>query len=327
MNEEITLEHLLNGLKKMFSMFFKKWKLILTFTVIGSILGVIYAFYTKPLYIAEMTMLVKENKPTTFNGLVASELGLNVINNENSEIFSKNNIKEFIKSRNIIQKTLSKKVNSTNLKTTLGELYYDIYLSENKKSHFNQSKLSITNNEPRDERFQDSVFGIVYENVIHNCLKINQNQNNLQIIKIQMSSTDERFSEAFLNNLELTITEECLERKTKNFKVLEIEIDSIRNEINTLVGCKNNAVSSLKNNLNKNEINERILYELLNKLELAKLSVKINPSLVEILDKPILPLPIKKVSYAYASSIGGLIGGFSIILIVLIKMILKRKFN
>ena len=327
MNEEITLEHLLNGIKKMFSMFFKKWKLILTFTVIGSILGVIYAFYTKPLYIAEMTMLVKENKPTTFNELVVSDLDLKVINNDNLDVFSKSNITELIKSRDIIKKTLSKQINLNGKKITLEEMYRNIYYSKNKKIKFRRTKLQITNNKWRDLRIQDSILNIIYIEIINNLLNINQKENNSQIFKLQMNTINENLSKSFLNNLATIVTEEYLKIKTKNINILKNEIDSIKNEINTLVkfeniNLHNSNQSYLKTNVN--EFNERILFELLQQLELAKLSLKHNPSMIEILDKPILPLNIKKVSYPYASLIGGLIGGFLIVLLISVRLIINR---
>lgn len=324
MNEEITLENLITKLKELILSTTKKWKLIVLFTIIGVISGIVYTYNLNPVYIAEMKILVKENKPTTFNGLIASNQGLNAINNDNFEIFQKNNIREFIKSRKIIQKTLSKNIVLGSRSITLGEMYQNIYLSENNKQHY---KFSNAENKQGELKYQDSTLNVAYDKILHNCLKINQNDHNLQIFKIQMNSINELFSVYFLNNLAASVTEECLEMKMKNINLLKEEIDSLKNEINPVIKGGNtikqiNNEASLKTSTN--EINERILYELIQELELTKLSIKKNPSPIEIIDNPILPLQAKKVSYIYAVLIGGIVGGFSIIITLIINMVFKK---
>lgn len=71
------------------------------------------------------------------------------------------------------------------------------------------------------------------------------------------------------------------------------------------------------------QANTAILTELVKQTELAKVTLRKETPLIQVIDRPILPLPKEKFGKAKGIVLGGILAGF----LVTLGLILKRIFN
>lgn len=124
-------------------------------------------------------------------------------------------------------------------------------------------------------------------------------------------------------------------------EILERQTDSIRRELNgaiTGVAIANDNTFGLNPALNVRrapsarrqvdvQANTAILTELVKQTELAKVSVRKETPLIQIIDRPILPLPKERLGKLKAIIIGGLLLGLSAVLFIVGRRAIKEIMN
>ena len=149
------------------------------------------------------------------------------------------------------------------------------------------------------------------------------------------------FAKAFSETLAKQVSDFYVDTKSKkarmNMAILQHQTDSIRAELNgaiTGVAVANDNTFMLNPALNVNrapsakrqvdvQANTAILTELVKQTELAKVTLRKETPLIQVIDRPILPLPIEKFGKAKGIVLGGILAGF----LVTLGLILKRIFN
>jgi uncharacterized protein involved in exopolysaccharide biosynthesis len=71
------------------------------------------------------------------------------------------------------------------------------------------------------------------------------------------------------------------------------------------------------------QANTAILTELVKQSELAKVILRKDTPLIQVIDAPILPLKKEKFGKAWGIVLGGILAGFLIILVLIVRRILK----
>jgi uncharacterized protein involved in exopolysaccharide biosynthesis len=164
---------------------------------------------------------------------------------------------------------------------------------------------------------------------------------NLSLLQVEVKSEDEIFSKAFTEALVSEVSQFYVETKTKksitNVAILQYQTDSVRNQLNRAISGVaqsnddipnlNAARQVLRSSGQQRQIdvqaNTAILTELVKNLELSKLSLRKETPLIQVIDKPILPLPIEKFGKAKGILIGGFLAGF----LTVIGLIGRRVFQ
>lgn len=72
------------------------------------------------------------------------------------------------------------------------------------------------------------------------------------------------------------------------------------------------------------QANTAILTELVKKTELAKVTLRKETPLIQVIDRPILPLPKEKFGKAKGILTGGILAGFLTILVLIFRLVLKK---
>ena len=122
--------------------------------------------------------------------------------------------------------------------------------------------------------------------------------------------------------------------------ILKKQTDSIRAELNsaiTGVAVANDNAFNLNPALNVRrtpsarrqvdvQANTAILTELVKQTEIAKVTVRKETPLIQIIDLPIYPLKKEKFGKAKGIMIGGLVAGFIIVLALILKKVLKNLY-
>ena len=310
-NDEISLKELIQKIKEWITYLTTQWKLIIGIAVLGGILGFTYASFQKPTYIATLTFALDEEKGNSSNAIsgLASNLGIDVGNNAGG-IFSESNLVELMKSKLIIEKTLLTKINLDNHITTLADYYFTFNNINNENNNIFSTPKSNSFNYKKD-----SILDLLYNKVTSNSnLRIYNKEKSSSITTIEITSNSEIFSKLFCENLINEVSNYYIEIKSKkatiNVAILQKQVDSIRMELNNAI----NGVATLNDNIynlnpafnikktpsTKRQIdvqaNSAILNQLINNLELSKMTLLKETPLFQIIDKPKFPLKDNKIS-------------------------------
>ena len=349
--DEITLKEIVNKVKQWIIFLKTKWLIIVLFGVIGGGLGVVYAIYKKPVYIADLTFALEDDKSNS-GGLtgalgLASSFGFDLGGASGGSIFSSANLIELMKSRSLVEKALLYPIRVNNKEESLAEYY--IHFKKMDQNWDENPRLKNISFAPFSDRSkytlqQDSILGILYSQItsINGILFVSQKDKKVGIITIEVQTTDELFSKVFTECIANVVSDFYIETKTKkakyNYEILQKQTDSVRNELNLAingVALANDNTYNLNPALNvkrttsaKRQVdvqaNTAILTQLVANLEMAKVSLRKETPLIQVIDRPILPLKKEKSSKLISLIFGGILCSFIYIIIITVKNIAKN---
>lgn len=347
-NDEISLKELIHKVKEWSGYFLSQWKLIFLAGIVGAALGLAYSVIKKPIYTATLSFALEDDKSGGGGGLgsalgLASSFGVD-LGASGGGIFTGSNLTELFKSRSMVEKTLLSPVNLNGKQISLAEMYIR---NNNWRENWNKdtklTKIQFLPSQSRKKftRVQDSILGTIYSNLSNSGLSVAQKDKKIAIINIDVSSTDELFAKYFCEALTKEVGEFYIETKSKkarlNMAILERQVDSIRRELNgaiTGVAVANDNTFNLNPALNVRrapsarrqvdvQANTVILTELVKQSELAKVTLRKETPLIQVIDRPILPLPKERFGKAKGILLGGILAGF----LVLLGLSARKLFN
>jgi len=346
-NDEISLKELLEKIKELSIYLLSHWKIFFLAIVFGAIIGVTYSFLKKPVYTATLTFALEDEKSGGGLGSalgLASSFGID-IGGGGGGIFSGSNLTELFKSRTMIEQTLMNPVIVKGKVISLAEMYIQINNWREKwkdNPKFNNLQFLPESNRKNFTRVHDSIFGLIYQNLSKNSLFVGQKDKKISVITMEVSSNDELFSFYFCEALSKQVGKFYVSTKSKkarmNMEILEHQVDSIRGELNsaiTGVAVANDNTFNLNPALNVRrtpsarrqvdvQANTAILTELVKQAEIAKVTLRKETPLIQVIDQPILPLKKDRVGRAKAIVLGSFLFGFFAVAYLIIKKILKN---
>ena len=347
-NDEISLKELIEKGREWFSYLLSQWKIIVLAGIIGAGLGLAYSFSKKPVYTASLSFALEDEKGGS-GGLgsalgLASSLGLD-LGGGGGSIFTGSNLTELFKSRAMVEQTLLSPVVVDGKAISLAEMYIQNngwrekwndnpkfaaiqFLPDTKRKYFT--------------RAHDSILGVMYQDLSKTGLVVGQKDKKIAIITIDVNSTNELFSKYFTEALVKEVSDFYVTTKSKkarmNMDILERQTDSIRRELNgaiTGVAVANDNTFGLNPAMNVRrapsarrqvdvQANTAILTELVKQTELAKVTLRKETPLIQVIDKPILPLAKEKFGKAKGIIMGGVLAGFLVVFLLIVRRIVKQ---
>lgn len=190
-------------------------------------------------------------------------------------------------------------------------------------------------------REHDSILGKIYVKLSKDQYTVGQPDMKTGIIVINVSSTNEVFAKTFAETVVKVVSDFYVDTKSKksrlNMDILERQSDSIRAELNyaiTGVAVANDNTFNLNPALNVKrtpsarkqvdvQANTAILAELVKQTELAKVTLRRDTPLIQIVDRPVYPLEVNKLSGIKGFIIGFIITTFLMLLFLIVKRKLK----
>jgi hypothetical protein len=347
-NDEISLKELLEKGKEWYAYLLSLWKVIIIAGIIGAALGLTYSFIKKPVYTATLSFALEDDKGSG-GGLgsalgLASSLGLDFGGGGGGSIFTGSNLTELFKSRLMVEQTLLTPIMVNGKVISLAEMY----IENNKwREDWNDNpkfkNIHFLPNTKRKyfTRIHDSIMGVMYASLSKDALNVAQKDKKIAIISMDVASTNELFSKYFCEALAKQVGKFYVDTKSKkarmNMAILEKQRDSIRSELNgaiTGVAVANDNTFGLNPAMNVRrapstrrqvdvQANTAILTELVKQSELAKVTLRKETPLIQVIDRPILPLPKEHFGKGKGLVIGGFLAGFLTILFFIIRKILK----
>lgn len=348
-NDEITLKELLEKGKEWYFYFLLQWKIIVLAGFIGAVLGLAYSFLKKPTYTATLTFALENEKSGGSGGLMslASQFGLD-LGGSGGGIFEGSNLIELFKSRTMVEQALMKPVFYKGDTISLAEMYIQNKKwreSWNKKPKFAKIQFIPDTKRKYFTRTHDSILGVIYSDLSKNYLSVAQKDKKISIITMEVTSSNELFSLYFCENLARQVGQFYIATKSKkaraNMEILERQTDSIRAELNNAISglaSANDNTFNLNPALNIRRVpsakkqvdvqaNTAILTELVKQTELAKVTLRRETPLIQVLDRPILPLAKERLGKLKGIVMGGFLAGFLTVFILLMKRIFNDKLN
>jgi uncharacterized protein involved in exopolysaccharide biosynthesis len=341
--DEISLKELFLKLKEWWIYLLSHWKLIIGMAFLGASLGLAYALLSKPIYKAEFSFVLEDEKSSGLGGALglASQFGLDIGGSGGGGVFAGDNLLELMKSRSMVQKALLSPIKIDGKDQSIADYYIfmnDLHKDWNGKADLESLNYPINADEIKFNRVQDSVLMEIHQDIIKNLLSVAKIDKKLSILKVTVNSENEIFSKAFTEALVSVVSNFYVETKTKkstaNVAILQHQTDSVRNQLNRAisgVAQSNDAIPNLnaarqvlRSSVQQRQIdvqaNTAILTELVKNLELSKLSLRKETPLIQVIDRPIFPLAVEK----FGKAKGILMGGFLAGLLVLIFLFGKR---
>jgi uncharacterized protein involved in exopolysaccharide biosynthesis len=332
-NDEISLKELIQKIQEWIAYLKTQWKLIICIAAFGGIIGFMYASFQKPNYLATTTFVLEEDKGG--GGLggamgLASSFGFD-LGGGGGGLFTSSNIIELMKSRLVVEKTLLNPVQVDGKEISLADYY--IQINELKEGWAKKPALANINFRVNADRTkfslqQDSILQLISVGLTKESLVIAQKDKKVSIISMTVKTESELFSKLFCEQLLKETSDFYIETKSKksrlNVDILQRQADSIRAELNgaiTGVAAASDNVYNLNPayNVKKTpgtrrqvdvQANTAILTQLVAQLELSKVSLRKETPLVQLIDRPILPLEKDKVGRLKSLVLGGFLGGF-----------------
>lgn len=349
--DEFTLKEFIANIKKISDYLFSQWKIIVLALIVGASIGLAYAFVKKPVYTATLSFALEdENSGGGLGGALglASQFGLD-IGGSGGGMFSGSNLTELFRSRAMVEQTLLNPVKSSEGKViSLAELF--IQNTGWRQKWQNDSKLKNIQFLPNSKRKyftreHDSILGVMYQDLSEKGLSVAQKDKKISIITIDVFSTNELFAKSFTEALAKEVSDFYINTKSKksrmNMAILNRQTDSIRRELNgaiTGVAVANDNTFNLNPALNVRrapsarrqvdvQANTAILTELVKQGELAKVTLRKDTPLIQIIDTPILPLHKEKFGKLKGTVIGGTLALFLILFALISKYLVKKSLS
>ena len=337
-NKEIELKEVFSTIselkKELHSNLFKIFLLVISFTV----LSLVFSLAQDPRYKAELSFVVEDTQksaPLSSMSGLASQFGFDMFSSSNST-FSQANIMDLLKSRGVISKTLLQKSNYTDK----SDFFIDSYLKINSiNNDWNEiQSLKHLNFHDKLTIIHDSIITLVWQKIIEEDISVEIKNDETDIIYLSFTCSDEKFAKFFSESLISEMSRMYISYQTKQstntISFLQNRADSVFVElekaeqefarvkdINQRIIKASGRLKELQLMRNVEVLNTMYL-ELVKNIEVSKLTLLNQTPIIQVIDKPILPLEDTKMSIFLVLLITIFISTtFSVIYIVLKKLV------
>lgn len=339
--DEMSVKDIVYTMRSAIKYLKSKYITILVWGILGCAIGLVYAIFNKTKYTATCTFVLDGgNRESTLGQYadLASFAGIDIGGGSANGIFSGDNILELYKSRLMIEKSLLTNGAFNGKSEMLIDRYIDFnQLRERWKTKNHIDSITFSGNPDKFNRKQDSIIADIVKTFNKKILSVTKPDKKLSIISVAVTTNDELFSKEFDDKLVQNVNQFYIQTKTKianqNVEILQKQADSVRSILNSSI---NGVAAALDASPNANpsllslrvpsqrkqidvQASSAIYEEIIKNLELAKVALMRGTPLIQVIDKPILPLESKKVGKLLGAAVGGIIGIFFIITILWLK--------
>lgn len=311
-----------------------QWKIIVPIGLLGVLIGFLYAAFSEPEYKANVDFVLEGSGSKTSNlGNIAAMAGVNV--GGSSSAFEGENIVELYKSRNMLSKAL---ISPSENGESLIDQYMQINdIKEKWEDKPDLQKIDFNDLNENHSYKADSVLNKFVKHIRNGYLNVEKPEEMKSRVHVSIQTPNEEFSKRFAETLVQTVNNFYIETKTKkeqeNKDALQAQADSVRAELDQAITDvareeettpnPNASRASLNVPSSKRqvdvEVNKAIIKELVKNLEVSKVNLRQNAPLIQIIDKPILPLEEIRTGKLKSMVIGGFIAGFLIVAVLVAR--------
>ena len=327
--DDFSVKGLLDNLRAWISFLITKSKDILKLSIVFLVLTLGYNYINSPIHYARTSFVLDSESSSNSIGDIASLASLAGINAssfiDSSSLFQIDNIQELYRSSSMLKETLL-------TKSTFGdksEILINKFGKEEKiDKKWNKLGVDFTNHSfiESNSRLHDSILQEVIKIIKEKYLIVDKPSRKTTILEIGFDHKDELLAKSFNENLVSIVNNFYFKTKTKktgeNLKILQRQADSVKNVLDKSIlflAEKDQSIPN-PNPLTKVSLvpyqkalvdvqaNGAIYQEIVTQLELAKVTHRNKTPLIQIIDKPTLPLENSRLTFLECL-IYGLFGG------------------
>ncbi len=332
--EEFSILYLINTIKDWIKYIFDNSKKIFLFTSIFIILYTSYNYLKSPTYYARTSFVLDNDSASNSMGDIASLASLAGINASSfidaSNLFQIDNIQELYKSSSMLKQTLLSEFDFDDEKE---KLIYRFGKKEKIDKKWNRLKIDF-NNSLNISRPHDSIIFEAIKLIREKYLIVEKPSRKTTIIEIGFDHKDELLAKSFNENLVKIVNEFYFITKTQktgeNLTILQRQADSVKNVLDKSILALAEKDQSIPNPNPLTKVsrvpyqkalidvqsNGAIYQEILKQLELAKVAHRNKSPLIQIIDRPTLPLENSRLKF-FECIISGLLYGLTLTIIYL----------
>ena len=327
--ESFSLLNLINSIKDWFTYLLSNLKGIVIITSILLSLVLLFNFIKSPVHYARTSFVLDSESSSNSIGDIASLASLAGINASSfidaSSLFQIDNIQELYRSNSMIKETLLTDSDFGNERSLLIDR-----LASNEKIDKKWDKLNVDfstyNSKSNNLRVHDSILNEVVKIIKEKYLLVDKPSRKTTILEIGFDHKDELFAKSFNENLVSIVNDFYFKTKTQktgeNLKILERQADSVKKVLDKSIlflAEKDQSIPN-PNPLTKVSLvpyqkalvdvqaNGAIYQQIVTQLELAKVTHRNNTPLIQIIDKPVLPLENSRLKL-FECFVYGIFGG------------------
>ena len=338
-NDEIQLKDILIKFSEYKKEIWKKKGKIILFSFLFFVLGVTIAFLSTTRYKANLTFVVED--ATGGNSLgpmtgIASQFGFN-LGGTSSTTFSKQNIMQLLKSRGVVESALLRKGNLEGKNDLLIEHY--LSLNKTREAWEKDKEFDGVNFNKPHTLYHDSIMGEIWNQIIESDLAIEIQNEEANIITLSYISADENFAKQFTETLIDEMSKMYITHQTKQARntldflqdradSVFVELDKAEQEfarvkdVNQRIIKASGRLKELQL-MREVEVLNTMYLEIIKNLEISKMTLLNQTPIIQIIDKPILPLEEDKISKTLAGILGGFLGGFLLVCFFVFRKLFK----
>lgn len=327
--ESFSLLNLINSIKDWFTYLLSNLKGIVIITSIFLSLVLLFNYIKSPVHYARTSFVLDSESSSNSIGDIASLASLAGINASSfidaSSLFQIDNIQELYRSNSMIKETLLTDSDFGNERSLLIDR-----LASNEKIDKKWDKLNVDfstyNSKSNNLRVHDSILNEVVKIIKEKYLLVDKPSRKTTILEIGFDHKDELFAKSFNENLVSIVNDFYFKTKTQktgeNLKILERQADSVKKVLDKSIlflAEKDQSIPN-PNPLTKVSLvpyqkalvdvqaNGAIYQQIVTQLELAKVTHRNNTPLIQIIDKPVLPLENSRLKL-FECFVYGIFGG------------------
>ena len=307
-NKEIEIRDIIITLKEIKQELISRSFKIGLFVFLFSLTAVLINFFQDSRYKAELSFVVEDKQKSTplssVSGL-ASQFGFDFFSSSNST-FSQANIMELLKSRGVISKTLLR----SNNKKLFIQNYISMYnLDSDWKNNKDLEGITFKN---QIDIKHDSIITMIWEKIIEDDISVEIKNDETDIIYLSFKSKEEKFAKLFSENLIDEMSSMYIEYQTKQstntIDFLQNRADSVFYELEQAeeefarVKDINQRIIKASGRLKELqlmrsvEVLSTMYLELVKNIEISKLTLLNQTPIIQVIDRPTLPLEDTKLS-------------------------------
>ncbi len=347
--ESFSLLYLINSVKSWVFYLLSNLREIVTITSIFLAFTLLYNYVKSPVHYARTTFVLDSESSSNSIGDIASLASLAGINASSfidaSSLFQIDNIQELYRSSSMIKETLLSEYNFG---------YKNILLIDrlaiNEKINKKWDRLNVNFSSYKSKsinlRVHDSILNEVVKIIKEKYLIVNKPSRKTTILEIGFDHKDELLAKSFNQNLVSIVNDFYNKTKTQktgeNLQILQRQADSVKKVLDKSIlflAEKDQSIPN-PNPLTKVSLvpyqkalidvqsNGAIYQQIVTQLELAKVAHRNQTPLIQIIDKPTLPLENSRLKFFECIIYGFLIGLLiSVFLLSTKRFYLSLKLN
>ena len=342
--DDFSVKGLIKNLRDWISFLLSKSKNILKLAFLFLVLTLAYNYIISPIHYARTSFVLDSESSSNSIGDIASLASLAGINAssfiDSSSLFQIDNIQELYRSSSMLKQTLLTKYKFGNQTDILINKFGK---EEKIDKKWNKLGVDFTKQSLMDakSRLHDSILMEAVKIIKEKYLFVDKPSRKTTILEIGFDHKNELLAKSFNENLVSIVNNFYFKTKTKktgeNLKILQRQADSVKNVLDKSIlflAEKDQSIPN-PNPLTKVSLvpyqkalvdvqaNGAIYQEIVTQLELAKVNHRNKTPLIQIIDKPTLPLENSRLKFIECL-IYGLFGG---ILLAIIYFSLLRFYN